>query len=313
MTDFDSSARDELVAAYLDGDASEDERAQVEADEELLARVEVHREIAAMVAEPVVPPDTAVRNSHIAAALQASATAPNVTSLTPRKRRWTPQYTRALGAAAAVAVVLFAGTLLVLTNDKDGDDTATSVSASGTADGSSELADTGDGAQASEAEAAPAPADEPAPAPAPEPAAEEAPQAADDPGQAADDGGGDASTAADEDELSLAGQLAEATLRYQLVDLPTIDALAAAVTNDVDEFRRGESDGTTDLVRSPTCVLEIEALAQAQSPAATLVFVAGGSVAGTPIEYVVFEEFADTTMVVFEASTCSILDTVALA
>ena len=66
MTDFDPSERDELVSAYLDGEADAAERALVESSPELLERVEALWQISSMVGEPV-PVDIEQRERHIAA------------------------------------------------------------------------------------------------------------------------------------------------------------------------------------------------------------------------------------------------------
>lgn len=60
----------ELASAYLDGAASDDERARVEGDSEMLAAVEELRAISAAVAD-AEPPSASVRDGAIAAALAA--------------------------------------------------------------------------------------------------------------------------------------------------------------------------------------------------------------------------------------------------
>ena len=55
MTDHAPSDHDELIAAYVDGEATEGERALVEGDPELMGRVAIMREIAELVGEPVSP------------------------------------------------------------------------------------------------------------------------------------------------------------------------------------------------------------------------------------------------------------------
>jgi len=65
--------RDELASAYLDGEATSDERALVEADAPLLARVEELRAVRRTLATPVAArPDAAV-DAAIAAALTVDA------------------------------------------------------------------------------------------------------------------------------------------------------------------------------------------------------------------------------------------------
>ena len=55
MTDSPSSDRDELVAAYLDGEATPAERAIVEGDADLMERVAILSQVVSMVSEPVAP------------------------------------------------------------------------------------------------------------------------------------------------------------------------------------------------------------------------------------------------------------------
>jgi hypothetical protein len=63
---------DELVSAYLDGEATPEEVARIEADAALRARVEDLRAVATAVAAPVDPPPGEVRDAHVAAALAAA-------------------------------------------------------------------------------------------------------------------------------------------------------------------------------------------------------------------------------------------------
>jgi hypothetical protein len=124
---------DELVSAYLDGDATPAERARVESDPVLLAQVERFRLVAAALREPVTP-DPARKEQAIAAALGVldGSVAPfpaGGRQLPPpaarpggrRPNRWLT-----LAAAAAVAaVVAVAG--VALTSGDDNNDTASST------------------------------------------------------------------------------------------------------------------------------------------------------------------------------------------
>lgn len=123
MTDSPSSDRDELVAAYLDGEATPAERATVEGDAELMARVAIIRDVVSMVAEPVAAPPAHVRRSHIAAALEASNTKPNVASMATRRKRFS---TSQIAAVAAAVLALFA-VPIALSQGGDDEDTATST------------------------------------------------------------------------------------------------------------------------------------------------------------------------------------------
>lgn len=149
---------DELASAYLDGAATPDERARVEADPDLLAEVERLRQIRAVVSSSTEPAPLSVREAQISAALDvwdrlsdaersgevtpaagldaaaaAAITTPPSTSLDARRRRRRASATSAvpggrvgtwvLGAAAALVVVAGgAAVFRALTDDADQDD-----------------------------------------------------------------------------------------------------------------------------------------------------------------------------------------------
>jgi len=98
----------EAISAYLDGEATTDEVTRIEGSPELLAQVAELRDLALLASAPVSYPSEAVRDSAIAAALAASATAPNVTSLTAVKAQRSRVAMRWASVAAAVAVVMLA-------------------------------------------------------------------------------------------------------------------------------------------------------------------------------------------------------------
>lgn len=125
MTDHDPFDRDELVAAYRDGEATPTERAVVEADPDLIERATILRQVADLVAEPVLGPPPEVKRAHIAAALAISATAPNVRALATKRRRM--DMTKVASIAAAIIAVL-AVPIILLTNADDNDVTAVAVS-----------------------------------------------------------------------------------------------------------------------------------------------------------------------------------------
>lgn len=123
MSDLTPQDRDELASAYLDGEATAEEQAIVEADPALLARVEQFRQAATEVANPVVEVG---REKIIAQALEISATRRRLKGLVPkglfRKLRIPPQGHRRLVpiySVAAVLVVAFLATsiFLLLSND----------------------------------------------------------------------------------------------------------------------------------------------------------------------------------------------------
>ena len=137
--DLTPEERDELASAYLDGEATAEEQAMVEADSDLLARVEQLRHAAQEVASPATE---AGREEIIAEAMKAFKPEPakqpeKLASRQPRiwrkksrsgfllelrerlrNRRLAP----ILGAAAALAVVFLAITFFALTNEDTGDD-----------------------------------------------------------------------------------------------------------------------------------------------------------------------------------------------
>jgi hypothetical protein len=155
MTDEPNDQLGTLASAYLDGEASPEEVARVEADVDALAEVDRLRQIRALVAD-VEPAAISRREAHLSAALDAwdrlpdserdgtprsiaasgvdPITAAAVSSMSaPRRSGRGRQRTRSNGwimAAAAGLVVLLAGglTLRSITGD-DTDDSSTAVEA----------------------------------------------------------------------------------------------------------------------------------------------------------------------------------------
>jgi hypothetical protein len=131
-----------LASAYLDGEATPDERALVESTPELLAEVERLRSVAALLAD-VEPVRISRREEHLATALDAWDRLPeaertglnrdrtpggivrdgSVLAATPTSlaRRRTVTNRRLLGAAAALVLVLAGGVALQVA--RSGDDT----------------------------------------------------------------------------------------------------------------------------------------------------------------------------------------------
>ena len=139
MNDLTPQERDELASAYLDGEVTAQERAMVEADPDLLARVEQLRHAAQEVASPATE---AGREEIIAEAMKAFKPEPakQPEKLASRQLRSRQREARAgfllelreqlrnrrlapiLGAAAALAVVFLAITFFALTNEDTGED-----------------------------------------------------------------------------------------------------------------------------------------------------------------------------------------------
>jgi hypothetical protein len=153
MTDGAHLPDDELVSAYLDGEATPDEVARVEREPALQARLAVFRANGALVGRrPGVDPNA--REAQIARAIEArrpadpGESAPaGVHDLGEARRRRTR--TLLLGAAAAVlAVVVAAGVLPGLLDDDDGETAARLDSAAEQSDTDAASDETDDGADA---------------------------------------------------------------------------------------------------------------------------------------------------------------------
>lgn len=170
---------DELVSAYLDGEATPAEIAEVEAGDALLARVEELRAVRDALAEPVVALSAEQRDDLIGAALgvaDAEDAARLEAKVVPLQR---PQ--RLLLAMAAAVIVLAAVVGTGLIASRGGDDYAETA-----ADTAALTAEADDGMAAEPMDAAPAADEEPMlemdmaaadEAMAEEPMAEEAPAA----------------------------------------------------------------------------------------------------------------------------------------
>ncbi len=134
MTDlFDTSDgpdRDELASAYLDGEAALDELTLVEADVDLLGRVEVLTSVRDRLA--IDSPPAATVDAQVAAALAAFDAQPvagtpssPVTDLASRRRPWTQRMPMGAVAAAAVVIALVVGVATLAGRDTDASDMAT--------------------------------------------------------------------------------------------------------------------------------------------------------------------------------------------
>jgi hypothetical protein len=109
---------DELASAYLDGEVTPGERARVEADPDLLARVSELRAVRSALAAPLVQPDARVRERVLASAraeaVASPGTGPSREPVVPIGRRRSRNAMAVIGAVAAgviaVAVVAVAVT-----------------------------------------------------------------------------------------------------------------------------------------------------------------------------------------------------------
>ena len=107
--------RFELISAYVDGEATDEEVARVEADADLLARADELAALRERLAAPAAP--AGLVDTHVAAALDvmtvdgSAATAASVTSLGEHRARRLLARVPVLAAAAVVVVVAIAGAL----------------------------------------------------------------------------------------------------------------------------------------------------------------------------------------------------------
>ena len=113
---------DELVSAYLDGEATPAEIARVEQDDALMARIEQLRSVRDAVASPVAPVPAELRDQMIEAALAVA----DAESAQRREARIVPIHRRreTLLAVAAAAILLAAVVSAGLISTRGGDDDA---------------------------------------------------------------------------------------------------------------------------------------------------------------------------------------------
>ena len=107
-----SDELDELLSAYLDGEATTDEAARVEGDPELQARLEELRGAAALVATPVESLSAARGDAMIEAAVAAQSTVAPVIDLARRRRLLTV-------ASIAAAVLVLGAIAIGVTRSRD--------------------------------------------------------------------------------------------------------------------------------------------------------------------------------------------------
>ncbi len=117
--------QDELVSAYLDGEATPAEIAEVEASGVLLARVEQFRAMRDAVAEPVVPLSAEQRDGLIGAALRVADAEAADRVEAPAVPLHRPQRLLLAMAAAMIVLAAVVGTgLLAIGGDDDSAETA---------------------------------------------------------------------------------------------------------------------------------------------------------------------------------------------
>lgn len=118
---------DDLISAYLDGEASPDEAARIERDPQAQARVAELAAVQAAVADPVPPLADAERNRLRADAVAAAAPAAAVRPI-PAARQRRPRAFIPVAAAAGIAAVVL-GAMAVLRSTDDGSEDSTAASA----------------------------------------------------------------------------------------------------------------------------------------------------------------------------------------
>ena len=124
MNDFDPTL-DEIVSAYVDGEATAAERAQVEADPALLERVATFRRLHDAVATTAVPASAEARRALIARALRDMA--PPAAMVHPLRARRFAAAARPLAVAAAI-IAAFIGFAALVANNDNGEDSETFAS-----------------------------------------------------------------------------------------------------------------------------------------------------------------------------------------
>ncbi len=143
---------DLLASLYVDGEATPTERARVEADPDIMARVEQMRAVAETLAAPITPPPAQIQQAHLSAALAtfdelgatgsqersassavtedvaapSAAAATGVRSLSEARERRNRQLPSWLGAAA-VAVLIVGGLSVFALNNQDSTEETASV------------------------------------------------------------------------------------------------------------------------------------------------------------------------------------------
>jgi hypothetical protein len=135
MSDPSDDQRDELASAYLDGDATPAERAQVEADPALVRRVAELGVVRAALGAPGPSAGAETRDRAITAAL-ATASPPAATVTPIDRHRSSRRALVVLGAAAAAVAVIAAVAVVATRSSNTGTSTSAGVSTTARAAGS---------------------------------------------------------------------------------------------------------------------------------------------------------------------------------
>lgn len=234
--------QDELISAYLDGEATPAEVAEVEASDVLLARVEEFRAMRDAVAGPVVPLSAEQRDDLIGAALRVAdaEAADRVEAAAVRMHR--PRRLLLAMAAAVIVLAAVAGTRLldITSGDDDQELASTAADAPAMESAAAPAADEAPAEEAPMAEMDMAPAEAMA---EPEPMAEEAPMAQEAPmDEAIDDLAAPAPTAPEFEAAEEAAEVAEAAMAAEEAaaeELPAPTTAPVVSTDDSDDAEPG--------------------------------------------------------------------------
>jgi len=267
---------DELVNAVLDGEATPDERARVEGDPTLRARLEELRAVSDLVGSPPPSPDDAQRERAIAAAKAAVGQQAEVRTLPDRRRQEVPRF---LATAAAVLVLLLGAGFLV-SRLGDDDDSGAGDTAARLEEGGEESADSA-AAGGADTEASP---DDAAEADAPEPSELAV---------------SELGPVADEAELYTALAAASDAVARD-ADVETLDEEAAATTSAERDLPDAEGD-------SEQCQVGLD---EADPGLSGILLEATAEYAGTPaVVYLYGTVDGSQRVVVVSADACEVLTT----
>ncbi len=136
---------DELISSYIDGEATLDEVARIQADPELLARIQEFEAAKDLLSAPVPPLPESDVDRLIDSALWQSTTSDRITDLSAVRamRRFNPQRLATI-AATLVLLAGVVGALIALNNSGTGDEMSASTSADSAATADDYVGDDGD-------------------------------------------------------------------------------------------------------------------------------------------------------------------------
>ena len=136
---------DELISSYIDGEATLDEVARIQADPELLARIQEFEAAKDLLSAPVPPLPESDVDRLIDSALWQSTTSDRITDLSAVRamRRFNPQRLATI-AATLVLLAGVVGALIALNNSGTGDEMSASTAGDSSATADDHVGDDGD-------------------------------------------------------------------------------------------------------------------------------------------------------------------------